>query len=296
MKNTKMLWSLIGALTLLLAVVTWSWYKQDAELQAAAVVGSTTITQADYIQQLKQKYGKEVLDDMIDRATVFQEAERLGLTIDPKRIDAEVDKIKESYGPDQDFQTALKQQAGTSVEALRQEITYQLLLQELATRDVVISEEDMLAQYNNHKDRYAKPMQAHVLQIVVSSRAEANQVLRELQAGANFSTLAKERSIDNVTAANGGDLGWISSVDRDLPDNVKETIASVKIGESSNPIPVDGQYVIIRVLERKDAVQLSYEEVKDQIRRELAMAQVESLDEVLDRLKKTVGVTIVGKQ
>lgn len=296
MNNTKMLWSLIGALTLLLAVVTWSWYKQDTELQAAAVVGSTTITQAEWIGKLKQKYGKEVLDDMIDRATVFQEAERLGLTIDPKRIDAEVDKIKESYGPDQDFQTALKQQAGTDLETLREEITYQLLLQELATRDVVISEEDMLAQYNNHKDRYAKPMQAHVLQIVVSSRTEANQVLRELKAGANFSTLAKERSIDNVTAANGGDLGWISSTDRDLPDNVKETIASVTPGEDSNPIPVDGQFVIVRVLERKDAVQLSYDEVKDQIRRELAMAQVESLDEVLDRLKTTAGVKIVGKQ
>jgi len=296
LNNTKMLWSLIGALTLLLAVVTWSWYKQDTELQAAAVVGSTTITQAEWIGQLKHKYGKEVLDDMIDRATVFQEAERLGLTIDPKRIDAEVDKIKESYGPDQDFQTALKQQAGTDLETLRQEITYQLLLQELATRDVVISEEDMLTQYNNHKDRYAKPMQAHVLQIVVSSRTEANQVLRELKAGANFSTLAKERSIDNVTAANGGDLGWISSADRDLPDNVKETIASVTPGEDSNPIPVDGQFVIVRVLERKDAVQLSYDEVKDQIRRELAMAQVESLDEVLDRLKTTAGVKIVGKQ
>lgn len=295
MNNAKMLWSLIGALLLLLSVVTWSWYKQNTELQAAAVVGSAKITEADWIKQLKQKYGKEVLDDMIDRVTVFQEAERLGLSIDPQRIDEEVAKIKESYGPDQDFQTALKQQAGTTVDSLRQEITYQLLLQELATRDVVISEEEMLAQYNNHKDRYAKPMQAHVWQIVVASQTEAMQVLRELQAGANFSTLAKERSIDNLTAANGGDLGWVSSTDRDLPDHVKETIASIKLGEDSNPVPVDGKFMIIRVLERKDAEQLAYSEVKEQIRRELALAQVESLDQVLERLKQAAGVTIVEK-
>jgi foldase protein PrsA len=138
-------------------------------------------------------------------------------------------------------------------------------------------------------------MQAHVWQIVVASQTEAMQVLRELQAGANFSTLAKERSIDNLTAANGGDLGWVSSTDRDLPDHVKETIASIKLGEDSNPVPVDGKFMIIRVLERKDAEQLAYSEVKEQIRRELALAQVESLDQVLERLKQAAGVTIVEK-
>lgn len=296
MNNSKMLWSLIGALLLLLTVVSWSWYKQDAKLQAAAVVGSATISQADWINQLKQKYGQQVLDDMIDREVVFQEAKRLGLAIDPKRIDDEVAKIRESYGPEQNFQAALKEQAGTDLDALRQEITYQLLLQELATKDVVISEEEMLTQYNNYKDRYAKPMQANVWQIVVSSQTEAKQVLRELKAGANFSTLAKERSIDNLTAANGGELGWVSSTDRDLPDNVKETIAAISPGEDSNPIPVDGQYVIIRVLERKDAEQLAFDAVKDQIRRELALAQVESLDELLDRLRQAAGVTIAERQ
>jgi foldase protein PrsA len=296
LNNVKMLWSLIGALVLLLSVVTWSWYKQASELQAAAVVGSTTITQADWIRNLKEKYGKQVLDDMIEREVVFQEARRIGLTVDPKRVDEEIARIQESFGPEQDFQTALKQQAGTDLEALRQEITYQLLLQELATKDVAVSEEEMLAQYNNHKDRYAKPMKARVWQIVVASQTEAKQVLRELEAGANFATLAKERSIDNLTAANGGDLGWVTSLDRDLPDNLKETIASIPLNEDSKPIPLDGQYAIIRVLERKDAEQLPYEEVKEQIRRELALAQVESLDQVLERLKQAVGVKLVEKQ
>ncbi|NGQ96413.1 peptidylprolyl isomerase [Brevibacillus sp. SYP-B805] len=296
MNNVKMLWSLIAALVLLVAVVTWSWYKQASELQAAAVVGGTTITEADWIRNLKQKYGQQVLEDMIDREVVFQEAKRIGLTLDPKRVDEEIAKIKESYGPEQDFQTALKEQAGTDLDALRQEVTYQLLLQELATRDIAVSEDEMKNEYNKHKDRYAKPMRARVWQIVVASQAEAKQVQRELQAGANFSTLAKERSIDTLTAANGGDLGWVSSEDQDLPDQMKETIASLPLNQDSNPIPLDGQYAIIRVLERQDAEQLPYEAVKEQIRHELALAQVESLDQVLERLKQAVGVRIVGKQ
>lgn len=296
MNNSKVLWSLIGALVLLLAVVSWSWYRQDMSMQTAAVVGSQKISEAEWIGQLKQKYGQQVLEDLINREVVFQEAERLGIKIDPKRVDDELAKIKEGYGPEQDFQTALKEQGGTDLDALRKEITYQMLVQELATKDVVISEEEQQAQYNNHLDRYAIPMQAHVWQIIVASEEEAKQVQRELKAGANFSTLAKERSIDSLTAANGGDLGWVSSADRDLEDNIKETIASLAVGTDSNPIPYGDQYAIIRVVERKDAKQLSFDEVKDQIRRELAMAQVESLDDMLERLRQSAGVEIVGKQ
>jgi foldase protein PrsA len=297
LNNVRTLWSLIGALVLLLLVVTWSWYKEAGTLQAAAVVGEKTITQADWIAALKQKYGKQVLNDLINREVVFQEAKRLGITIDPKRIDEEMAKIQESYGTgtDNEFQAALRQQAGTSVEALRQEITYQLLLQELATKDVSVSDEELLAYYNNHQDQYARPMQARVWQIVVASLAEAKQVHRELKNGANFNTLAKERSIDTLTAANGGDMGWVSLDDPHLADTLKETIASLGLNEDSNPVPVQGQFAILRVIDRKEAKQLSFDEVKEQIRRDLALAQVESLDVVLDRLKQSLGVQITGQ-
>jgi foldase protein PrsA len=298
LNNVKALWSLIGALLLLLMVVAWSWYKESADLQSAAVVGERTISESEWVETLKQKYGKQVLNDLINREVVFQEAKRLGITIDPKRVDEEVAKIQESYGSrtDSEFETALNQQAGTSVEELRQEITYQLLLQELATKDIVVSDEELRAYYHNHKDRYSQPMQALVWQIVVASLPEAKQVLRELHDGANFSTLAKERSIDSLTAANGGELGWVRLNDPRLADSVKETIASLKVNENSNPVPLEGgQYAILRVVERKEAKQLSFEEVKEQIRRDLALAQVESLDVVLDRLKQSIGVKLPGQ-
>jgi foldase protein PrsA len=298
LNNVKVLWSFIGALMLLLMVVAWSWYKESAALQAAAVVGGRTISQAEWIESLKQKYGQQVLNDLINREVVFQEAKRLGITIDPKRVDEEMAKIQDSYGSktESDFQAALKQQAGTSMEALRQEITYQLLLQELATKDIAVSDEELRTYYHNHKDQYSQPMQARVWQIVVASLPEAKQVLRELNNGANFSTLAKERSIYSLTAANGGDLGWVTAKDPRLADSVKETIASLGLNENSNPVPLDGgQYAILRVVERQEAKQLSFEEVKEQIRRDLALAQVESLDVVLERLKQTVGVKLPGQ-
>lgn len=296
MYNVRVLWSLIGGLLLLVSVVAWAWYKDSPAAQPAAVVGEKTISEAEWIAALKEKYGQQVLEDMIEREVVFQEAERLGLTVDPQRVEEEIARIRESYGPGQDFETALREQAGTDLDALRREITYQLLLQELATHDVAVSDDEMLAYFNQRKERYARPLQVHLQQIVVASRTEAEQVRRELAEGANFATLAKERSIDPLTAADGGDLGWVAANDGDLPEQVKQAMAELSLHQDSQPIPLDnGQYAILRVLERKEAVQLSFDEVKEQIRRELALARVESLDQVLERLKAAAGVHVPGK-
>jgi peptidyl-prolyl cis-trans isomerase C len=45
-------------------------------------------------------------------------------------------------------------------------------------------------------------------QIVVGDQAAADQILAELAAGADFAALARERSLDTLSAPNGGDLGW----------------------------------------------------------------------------------------
>lgn len=297
MTNVKGLWAFIGALVLLLLAVTWGYYQSSGKLQSAAVVGDKTISEAAYVAALKQKFGKQVLDDMINREVVFQEAKRLGITVDQKQLDKEVAQIKESYGSqtDSEFAEALVKQAGTSVEALKQEITYQLLLQALATKDIIVKDDELLTIYNNNPDRYARPMQVHLYQIVVASQKEAGQVSAELSQGANFETLAKERSIDNLTASNGGDMGWISLNASRLPDEAKTVIADLGTNKNSAVVKVGDQYAIYRIAEKKDAEKRSFEEIKEELRREVAYAQVESLDTILEQLRKSVGVQISGQ-
>ncbi|USG66001.1 peptidyl-prolyl cis-trans isomerase [Brevibacillus ruminantium] len=294
MSNTKTLWTVIGALVLLLLAVTWSWYQSADKLHATAVVGDRTISEADWVQTLKEKHGQQVLADMINREAVFQEAKRLGITIDPARISAEMDQIRESYGSqtDDEFREALVKQGGTTPEALEREITYQMLLQELATRDIVIPEEELLAYYQKYADRYNHPLKVHLWKIVVASQTEAQQVVKELKNGANFNTLAKERSIDALTTSSGGDAGWVALTDDSLSSAEKDVISSLRLHTNSDPVEVKGKYVIYRVSARKEAEQVSFEQAKEGIRREMALAQVESLDAVLDRLKDSVGVEI----
>ncbi|GED33810.1 peptidyl-prolyl cis-trans isomerase [Brevibacillus centrosporus] len=294
MTNTKGLWAFIGALVVLLLVVTWSWYQTSTKLQPAAVVGGSTISEADYISALKQKFGDQVLQDMVNREVVFQAAKQQGVTVDQAELDQEMAQIRESYesSSDSEFEQALIKQAGTTVEALRREITYQLLLQALATKDIVISDEELLTFYNNHPERYARPMQMRLWQIVVATQQEAEQVAAELKQGANFQALAKERSIDSLTSGNGGDMGWLSLGDSRLPDEAQDVVADLETKKISAPMKVKENYVIYQMADRRKAEQQSFEQVKEAIRKELAFAQVESLDEVLDRLRQSVGVEI----
>lgn len=297
MTNTKGVWAFSGALVVLLLAVTWAWYQSSAKLQPAAVVGDKIISEAEYVSALKQKFGAQVLQDMVDREVVFQAAEKQGITVDQKQVDQEMAAIRESYSgeSEDDFRQALIKQAGTTEEALRQEITYQLLLRALATKDVVIPEEQLLAYYNNHPERYAKPVQLHVLQIVVASREEAGRILSELGQGADFQTLAKERSIDSLTASNGGDMGWISPNDTRLPDDARAIVENLGTKKISDPVKRGDSYVIYQVVERREAQQQPFDQVKENIREELAFAQIESLDTVMERLRQFVGVKMSGQ-
>lgn len=291
------LWTFVGALVVLLLVVSWSWSQSSGKMKTAAVVGKETISDAEWVAALKQKYGQQVLQDMINRKVVFQEAERQGITADPKMLEKELAQIRESYGSenDRDFEQALMRQAGTTIEALTQEITYQWLLRELATQEISVTEEQIQTFYNNNPERFTQPLQVRLWQIVVASKQEADVVVKELKQGANFQTLAKERSIDSLTAASGGDMGWISLEKSDLPDDAKTMLADLSKGKNSSPVKQDDQYVIYHVAERREAKQTAFDQVKDDLRREMAFAQVESLDTFMERLRESVGVEINGQ-
>jgi parvulin-like peptidyl-prolyl isomerase len=88
----------------------------------------------------------------------------------------------------------LKQTSGN--ERLRQEV-------EAATPEAVhlLAEEN--AYENVFLDKGSAPT-AHMRYIAVSSQADADSIIKQLQAGADFATLAKANSLDTQTGANGG--------------------------------------------------------------------------------------------
>ena len=90
--------------------------------------------------------------------------------------------------------------------------------------------------------------QVHARQIVVDSKEVADQVLEELQVGADFAQVARVKSVDLATKDNGGDLGWFP---RGLIPLELETLAfSLQPGEIGGPLQLGDRYHFVQVTER----------------------------------------------
>ena len=80
---------------------------------------------------------------------------------------------------------------------------------------------------------------------------DSNDILKQLQGGADFATIAKDKSSDS-SAAGGGLLGWVQADDQTYATYFKEAHASAK-GALVGPIKDDTGYHIVRLEDRKSA-------------------------------------------
>ena len=103
-------------------------------------------------------------------------------------------------------------------------------------------------------------MTQRLAHIQFANEQDAKAAYDELQKGANFSDVAKAKSLDKVSGENGGDLGWVNA--NELPKAFEDAAAALQVGQYSQPINVDGNYHIVLVQERKAQ---TLDEVKAQV-------------------------------
>ncbi|MCX2727485.1 peptidylprolyl isomerase [Thermomicrobium sp. 4228-Ro] len=90
--------------------------------------------------------------------------------------------------------------------------------------------------------------QVHARHILLTTREAAEQALADIQGGADFVTVARERSIDSDTAPNGGDLGWLPR--GYMPPEFDDVAFSLSPGEVGGPVQTIYGWHVIQVLER----------------------------------------------
>ena len=289
---------LIGILFFFIGLVPYKTNVQVGTVESGsedivATVGSEEISQEQFVKELKSLYGKEVLNDYINQKVIFKAAEKYGIKVEKAEVEREYRKLLIGYETEGDFTSYLKEQMGWNKEQLMKNIEFYILWEELATKDVVIPEVDLKAYYNEHQDEFNEPASAHMAQIIVKNQDEAKQVIEEIKAGSDFNTLAQEKSIDLLTASKGGDIGFVSLEELNLSSKVIDELKNIQVGEISQPHQVEEGYAIFKVLEKKEAVTYSFDQIKGEIRRELALNQTNALQQVLDQLKKEMNVQIL---
>lgn len=153
------------------------------------------------------------------------------------------------------------------------------LTPDLLADEAAISDEDVASDYEARKDSYGKPERRRVQQIVFKSAEKAEAAKQTLADGGLFETVLTD---NEVTAAD-ADLGLVAK--NQLPAKLQDAAFALESGTPSEVL--DGPFgpTMLRVTEIAEATVTPLEDVKDDIRKELALRQA---SDRIDTLRETV--------
>jgi foldase protein PrsA len=269
--NSKLLYAVIVLLLLSNSYFLLTNFT-NSQNEVVAKVGSKEITSNMWEEQLTEQYGQDVLKEMINREVVYQLAKKQGISIADEVIDKEVSLYKIMYDQHSDHSGI---DLTFNEESLRKDINYILLLEELYTQDVIISDEEIREFYEQNKSMYEHEELYLISHIVVSTKEEANEIIAELDGGSSFDVLAIERSTDILTAEQGGTLGYIDQSSVTVPEQYIQVAKRLSVEEYSGPIETSDGYAVILVSEKVEGTEYSFDDMKGQIRRQLALQQID---------------------
>ncbi|BCD22089.1 MULTISPECIES: peptidylprolyl isomerase PrsA [Bacillus cereus group] len=224
------------------------------------------ITKEDFYTQMKQQYGKQVLNNMVMEKVLIK-----NYKVEDKDVDKKFDEMKKQYG-DQ-FDTLLKQQ-GIKEETIKNGVRAQLA-QEKAIEKTITDKE--------LKDNYKPEIKAS--HILVKDEATAKKVKEELGQGKSFEELAKQYSEDTGSKEKGGDLGFFGP--GKMVKEFEEAAYKLKKDEVSEPVKSQFGYHIIKVTDIKEP-EKSFEQSKADIKKEIVQKKSQDGEFMNDLMMKEI--------
>ncbi|SDZ77118.1 SurA N-terminal domain-containing protein [Microbulbifer marinus] len=154
-------------------------------------------------------------------------------------------------------------------------IEYIELKPELFAANIDVSEQDVRAQYEQEVANFQADIRRHAAHILLedANKDKVAEVQAKLDAGEDFTELAKTYSDDLGSRDEGGDLGFTSG--DVFPEEFEAALASLEVGQVSGPVTTDSGTHFIKLLEVEDAEAPTFEERKAEITAQLRNAEAE---------------------
>lgn len=235
--------------------------KEHPQHDVMALVNGKDISRQDLINACVKRFGKDVLESLVNKRLILSHCEKRGITVTKEEIAAEVDRMAKRFklGREQWFEM-LEKERGISPEEYARDIVWPTLaLRKLAAEQVQPTREEVAKAYES---QYGEMVGARL--IAVNDENLAQQLHAQLVADPeSFPRVAIENSIDVNSASVGG---LIQPIRRHVGDPAIEQVAfQMQPGQISPIIAVAGQQVILKCERRIPARQISGAEIESQI-------------------------------
>ena len=251
-------------------------------------------SEQNFSAEEKSDLERSFLVQVIDRELTLAEADRLGINVSPAEVEEALAEHRRDY-PDGGFERML-QERGVTLEQWRRELKEGLLMEKVVGqavyKAVTVTEEEIKAYYQDHREEFDRPNQVRARQIVVGTLEEGQMVLGLLRQGEAFEQLAREYSL-SPDGAEGGDLGFFAS--GQMPPEFDEVVFTLPVGRNSDLVKSEYGYHIFRVEERREAKSLTLAEVRETIEEQLQVEKEEkAYQEWLRELRGRAAIEIDG--
>ena len=226
------------------------------------ITGSTTVSDADVRQEFEKRNTKVKFDYAVLKKDDLQKS------IQPSEAELKAfyDKNKANY---------------TNSIPEKRKVSYVVVDTSRVQASTPVSTQELQAYYDQHRDEYRVPEQVNVRHILIktplpgpdgkvdqkgadAAKAKAEDIAKQLKAGANFEDLAKKYSEDDDSKNNGGSLGWIQH-GRFPSQDMDKAAFSLPKGGTSDVINAGYGFDILHIDDKQPAHVKNFDEVKGDI-------------------------------
>jgi peptidyl-prolyl cis-trans isomerase C len=288
--------------------------------EGAALVNGSLITRDTFQNELKRverltlrgkgpaggTVKKKVLDDLIVRELLYQEAVRLGVQVGADEVTAEIAQLRKKLPADGALERNLDRLGFTAADLesqLERGMTVRRFLERAFAGKVSVSEAEAARYYDEHQDEFQDPLRLRISHILVQidpswdaqrrgeGRARIEAARKRIHAGDEFARVARESS-ECSSAGKGGDLGYFKP--GELSKKIEDEARALQLGEVSGVVEDRFGLHLLQLTELRPASVLPLEQVRGRIQAKLGEEkQVKLLIPLVKRLRAAAKVEII---
>ena len=244
---------------------------QFSELLFRQLISESGYTEATYVEGTRQDLAREQMVETIRSSLIIPKVieNKLGeYNLQERAVDyVVIDSQKEKIGKikKDDIKKYYEDNKKTFLSPeFRSAKTLLLDAKKYATKSTV-TEDEVLLLYEERKESLIEPEQRYLKQILIQDEEKANSIFIDLKKN-DFTKIAKTKA--NLTEAD-IDLGW--NTRNELPDEIVDAVFNLKKNEISKPIESTFGWHIVKLIDKKDKNEITYEEVKNNFKNEILL-------------------------
>ena len=250
-----------------------------------------------FVEQYKSQLRQQILEAMIIEQLLDEKIKEKNIRVSDKEVDEQLEKIAAQQNLSLNDIKELMEARGQSLDDAKQRIkkgmTYQKLMEAQWAGKINVTEDEAKKYYDDNAKELEQVRASHILikpittdpntdpnQAKAKAKAKAEDLLKKINAGADFAELARANS-DCPSATQGGDLGYFNR--GQMVPAFEKVAFTLKPGQISDIVETQFGYHIIKVTDRKND---TFAKAKDDCMKRLAQPkEAEFAEKYIDSLK-----------